>query len=294
MTKTYHQMTFQCSRDVATPLAAFLEDSSALSVSLIDAADEPIYEPELNEIALWSEVKVIALFDNAEEAHQTLQLLEQLLEYTPDYKIEIIDDQDWVSATQAQFQPQCFAEKLWVYPEWRHIPDSHSMALKLAPGVAFGTGTHATTQMCLEALARCVEPNMKVIDYGCGSGILGLAALTLGAAHSYCVDIDPQALEATQNNALLNQFDEAKLFIGLANEMPMIKVDILVANILAKPLIELQLLFEQLLKPKGIIILSGILDTQADFLIEAYKNWMPLKVFMQKEEWVSLIGGSYD
>jgi ribosomal protein L11 methyltransferase len=273
---------------MAEPLSRFLADSPALSVTLIDAADDPIYEPGLNEMPLWQNVQVIALFENDAEAKETLALLEQLLEYTPNYSVAIIEERDWITETQAQFTPQCFANRLWVYPEWQDIPTAHQPALKIAPGLGFGTGTHPTTQMCLAALASFVEIGMTVIDYGCGSGILGLAALTLGADYVYCVDIDPQALEATQNNALLNEYNTDNLFIGLADDLPKIKTDLLVANILAKPLIELRSVFETLLKPDGCLILAGILDTQCDFLIEAYKPWVTLTVFQQQAEWVCL------
>ena len=290
MKKTYHQVTIECPRSMAEPLSRFLADSSALAVSLLDAKDNPIYEPGLNEMPLWDDVKVIALFEHNTEAEETLALLATLLEYTPNYSIAVIEERDWVAETQAQFAAQCFANKLWVYPDWQAIPSDQQPALKLAPGLAFGTGTHPTTQMCLEAIAHFVKPNATLIDFGCGSGILGLAALTLGADYVYCVDIDPQALEATQNNALLNTQNEEKLFIGLAQELPKVKVDILAANILAKPLIELSSLFESLLKPKGRLILAGVLDTQADLLIEAYRPWITLTAFAQKEEWVCLTG----
>jgi len=290
MKKTYHQVTFECARPLAEPLSHFLTDSAALAVSLLDAKDDAIYEPALNEMPLWHEVKVVALFDNHSEAEQTLALLATLLEYTPNYSIAVIEEQDWVAATQAQFSAQCFANKLWVYPDWQAIAADHQPALKLAPGLAFGTGTHPTTQMCLEAITDFLIPQSTVIDFGCGSGILGLAALTLGADYVYCVDIDPQALEATKNNALLNAQQEEKLFIGLVAELPMIKVDMVVANILAKPLIELSSLFAALLKSKGRLILAGILDTQADLLIETYRPWITLTALTQKEEWVCLTG----
>lgn len=290
MKKTYHQATLTCPRNMAASLERFLSDSVALSVTLIDAADDPIYEPKLNEMPLWENVQVIALFDHAEAAQETLALLEQLLEYTPDYSIAIIEERDWVTETQAQFSPQCFASKLWVYPAWQEIPSTHQPAVKLAPGLAFGTGMHPTTQMCLEALTTFVTPGMTIIDFGCGSGILGLAALALDAAYAYCIDIDPQACEATHNNAMLNHYNETQLFIGTSEQLPDITVDLIVANILAKPLIELRPVFERLLKPQGRIILTGILDTQADLLIAAYKPWLELTILQQEAEWVCLVG----
>lgn len=290
MKKTYHQITLECPRSTAEPLSRFLADSPALAVSLLDAKDHAIYEPALNEMPLWDEVKVVALFENNTETEETLTLLEALLEYTPNYSIAVIEERDWVAETQAQFSAQCFADKLWVYPDWQTIPTAHQPALKLAPGLAFGTGTHPTTQMCLEAIACFVDAKATVIDFGCGSGILGLAALTIGADYVYCVDIDPQALEATRNNALLNAQNEEQLFIGLVEACPKVQVDLLVANILAKPLIELSPLFESLLKPNGRLILAGILENQAELLMAAYQPWISLTCFTQKEEWVCLTG----
>lgn len=290
MQKTYHQLTLTCTRAMAEPLARFLTDSVALSVSLMDAADDPIYEPGLNEMPLWEQVNVVALFDNAAEAKETLDLLAQLLEYTPSHTIDIIEERDWVIETQAQFSAQCVADKLWIYPAWQEIPSTHQPVLKLAPGLAFGTGSHPTTQMCLAALAEFVTPRMTALDFGCGSGILGLAALALDAAYVYCIDIDPQALEATQNNAELNHYQAEQLFIGSVEQLPHITVDILVANILAQPLIELHTTFKQLLKAQGRIILAGILETQVDLLIDTYRPWVTLTVFQQQAEWVCLTG----
>lgn len=290
MTITYHQVTFECSRDTAESLSLFLADSDALAVSLIDAADEPIFEPGLNEMPLWSQVKVIALFADAEQAQTTINILQQLLENMPTYKIESVEDRDWITETQAQFQPQCFADRLWVCPEWETVPHDEQAVLKLAPGLAFGTGTHPTTQMCLTALAQLVKPNMEVIDFGCGSGILGLAALALDAKKVYCIDIDPQALEATQYNADINNFAEEKLFIGMVEQMPAaVQADILVANILAQPLIDLKNIFQKLLKNDGILILAGLLETQAQQIIDAYQPWAKLHIFKQQDEWACLI-----
>ncbi|MCD6048025.1 MAG: ribosomal protein methyltransferase [Gammaproteobacteria bacterium] len=284
------QICFECPRKVAEPLSQFLMDTEALAVSLMDAADTPIFEPALNETPLWPNVKVVALFQDKTSLDEALKTLEQLLGQLPPYEIENVENRDWVSETQAQFQPMQIGEKLWIYPEWEKIPNEHQPAMKLAPGLAFGTGTHPTTKMCLEALSKLTAPGTEVIDFGCGSGILGIAALILGANKIYGVDIDPQAIEASQQNALLNNINAEKIWLGLPESFPAVKADIIVANILAKPLIDLKGIFHQHLKPDGKIILAGLLDSQAQEIITHYRDWKPLEIFMQQEEWVCLVG----
>jgi ribosomal protein L11 methyltransferase len=283
------QISFECARETAEPLSQFLMDTDALAVSLMDAADTPIFEPALNETPLWPNVKVVALFQNEAALNDALETLEQLLGQLPPHEIETIESRDWVSETQAQFQPMQIGKKLWIYPEWEKIPVEHQPAMKLAPGLAFGTGTHPTTKMCLEALAKFLRLGMEVIDFGCGSGILGIAALMLGANKVYGVDIDPQAIEASQQNALLNNISADKIWLGLPENFPAVKADIIVANILAKPLIDLKGVFQQHLKSEGKIILAGLLDSQAQEIITHYQDWKALDIFMQQEEWVCLV-----
>ncbi len=283
----YTQITFFCEQKQAKALSEFLSEADTLAVSLMDAADEPIFEPKPGETPLWSEVRVIALFANERSAHATLSLLKELLGDIIPYQIETIQERDWVSETQAQFQPLCIAEKFWIYPEWQEVLH-HQPVLKLAPGLAFGTGAHETTRICLEALAKFVQPGNIIIDFGCGSGILGCAALLLGAKKAYFIDIDPQALEATERNIFLNQFPPEKFFIGLPDALPKVHADILVANILANPLIELKPAFEKLLNPEGKIILAGLLENQAEEVTRCYHPWRKLVRFKQAGEWVCL------
>jgi len=285
-----YQIIFETTKDQAEKLGSFLEEAGALSVSFLDAEDEPIFEPAPGALPLWENVQLIALFSSEDEIHSTLRVLEKFLGKLPLYKVEAVEMRDWVTETQQQFQPQCVAEKFWIYPEWETIPSQSLPVLKLAPGLAFGTGTHPTTHMCLEALAAYVKPGMEVIDYGCGSGILGLAALALGASHALLTDIDPQALESSARNAQSNAFQKKALSMYLASELPSCQADVLVANILAGPLVALKPTFEKLLKPTGKIILSGLLASQAEELIAAYAPWRRLHVWKQCEEWICLVG----
>ena len=178
----------------------------------------------------------------------------------PLYRLERLEERDWVAETQNQFPPQCFKERLWLYPSWEEIPADLPLVLRLSPGLAFGTGTHPTTRLCLTWLAEHIQGNESVIDFGCGSGILALAALVLGARTVSGIDLDPQALSSSRANAELNAItaDRLPLFLPEAFK-PNERVDILVANILATPIIELKTLFHSFVKPGGTIVLSGIL-----------------------------------
>src|SRR3989338_4410868 len=159
----YHQITFHCPQKVAKALDNFLNETEAISVTLMDAEDAPIYEPGLEETPLWPKVKLLALFSTDAALQTTLTLLKKFLDPFPPYEIDLIEERDWITEIQNQFQPLCFGNKLWVYPEWQSIPSEHQPALKLSPGLAFGTGSHPTTQLCLEALTQGVRPGMTVI-----------------------------------------------------------------------------------------------------------------------------------
>ena len=183
----YYQLRCTSTRETSQALAEFFHEADAVSVSLLDAADEPLFEPKPGEMPLWSEITVLALFIDEGAAQQAAVILQQLCPELTISEIEIIEDRDWISETQNQFQAQCFGERLWVYPAWDQVPEEHEPALRLAPGLAFGTGTHPTTQMCIEALAKFLQPKDVVIDFGCGSGILGLAALKMEQEQNFRV-----------------------------------------------------------------------------------------------------------
>ncbi len=289
--QNYYQIIVKCSQDLAEALVELIENTGAASVSLEDAQDEPLFEPKPDEMPLWSQVKLTALYTDESVAQEALEVLQAKYPFFNFFPIEILADRDWVRETQAQFTSQCFKDLLWLYPAWEEVQTGHTPVVKLAPGLAFGTGTHPTTQMCLNALVEFVHPKDQVIDFGCGSGILGIAALKLGAQKVYAIDIDPQAWEATQNNAALNTIDAQQLWVGDNQSLPStLKVEVLVANILAKPLIDLNVVFKKLLKPEGKIILAGLLQEQVEVLIAAYQPWVTLEIYAQEEEWVCLVG----
>jgi ribosomal protein L11 methyltransferase len=192
------------------------------------------------------------------------------------------------------FKPLRFGDRLWIVPSWHDAPDPHAANLLLDPGLAFGTGTHPTTALCLEWLDGQDVTSRQVIDYGCGSGILGLAALLLGADHVIGVDTDPQALEASRENARRNKVEEDRLDLFLPGDEPDTMADIMLANILAQPLIGLAPKLAAKVKPGGDIVLSGILSNQAREVMEAYEPWFIMDEPEQREEWIRLTGRRND
>lgn len=278
------------SESLAEPLSNAFMEVNAASVTFQDAKDQPIYEPELGTTPIWKLAKVVGLFDAEVDSQSIIQ---QLTQYIPDipahaYKVEQLEDKDWIRAWMDQFKPMLFGDNLWIVPSWSQPPKPDAVNLMLDPGLAFGTGTHPTTSLCLTWLDRHPPKDLSVIDYGCGSGILALAAQKLQAASVAGTDIDPQAITASQQNAERNQ--EHIEFALVENFSPP-PCDLLIANILAGPLKQLATEFDRLLKPNGTLVLSGLLAKQADELIAHYQTFgIELTTFEQQEEWGLLAG----
>lgn len=286
------QIAFDAARDSAPALEAALEECGALSVTLVDRADDPVFEPAIGEQPLWQSTRVIGLFEADAEREALLQQLTAHLhpDPLPPHTIEQIADQAWERAWIDDFQPMQFGRRLWICPSW-HTPEpaAQRVNLLLDPGLAFGTGTHPTTAMCLQALDSLELENLSVIDYGCGSGVLGIAALLLGARHVEAVDNDPQALLATRDNAERNGISAVRLCTRLPPELPGdASADLMVANILAAPLIELAPLLVQHTRPGGMLLLSGILRDQQAAVVSAYRDDCELLDASHTEEWVRL------
>lgn len=262
----------------------------AEAVTMQDAGDQPIYEPALHESSLWQETTVIGLFAHDQDSDPIIHSLKQhqANQEIKNFYVKHLADQDWVRASLKNFQPLQFGKRLWVCPSWHTPPNPNSVNVILDPGLAFGTGTHETTHLCLEWLEQHIQSQSCLIDYGCGSGILGIAALKLGAKHVIAVDHDSQALEATRHNAERNGLSTLQLETLLPSQPIPQKADILIANILAKPLIDLSYLFSSLLKPHGEILLSGILRDQVEEVVKAYQPWFNLKESTFKNEWACL------
>jgi len=266
---TWIQINAIVEEQLAEPLSDAFMEANAASVTFADAQDQPIFEPELGTTPVWSQTKVTALYDAEADTAPIIQLVKQILpqlKETP-FKVEQLEDKDWVRAWMDDFKPMQFGDNLWIVPTHCDIPNPNAVNLILDPGMAFGTGTHPTTALCLTWLDQHPPKDLSVIDYGCGSGVLALAAKKLEAAFVVGTDIDPQAIIASHQNAERNQ---CKIPFYLVKDFNQPPVDLLLANILAGPLKELAPEFLRLLKPQGTLILSGLISNQAQELINFY------------------------
>ena len=280
---------------VVEELSDALLAAGALAVDVQDAAagtaaERPIFaEPGEAPAAGWHLNRVSALFPIDADLHAAIPLALQNAGITlsPSISVERVEDADWVRLTQSQFQPLQITPRLWVVPSWHAAPDPAATNIVLDPGVAFGTGAHPTTRLCLRWLDAVVTPDADVLDYGCGSGILAIAAMKLGARSACGIDIDPQAVLAARDNAERNRV--AVRFTAAA-DAPAVPARIVVANILANPLTVLAPLLARLTRPGGYIALSGILAEQAQSVLEAYAADFDLRPTASDEGWVLLAG----
>lgn len=285
------QLRLRTDKDKAESWSNALEQCGAISVSLEDAGDEPLLACALEETPLWSQTWVTALFEAETQADAVMTQLTHLLRLpnAPACEMEMLADQDWERAWMDRFQPMHFGGPLWVVPSWLAPPHPDAVNVILDPGLAFGTGTHATTALCLSWLAQHPPVNQYIIDVGCGSGILAIAAIKLGARHALGVDVDPRALEVSQENAERNAV-AAQLSLGLPEVLPDAPVaDLVIANILAQPLIQLSAQLIQLVKPGGTLILSGMLENQTAEVSQHYMNDVDLERQVH-DHWAMLVG----
>lgn len=288
----WHQISVITDESTAPALADYFSELGAVSVTYTDAEDEPVYEPAIDQTVIWTNTQVTALFelDADPDVVQTLVFNQFIGQPLKNWLAEVLQDQVWERAWMDYFKPMKFAERLWICPTGQEQSQPGMVCMTLDPGLAFGTGTHPTTAMCLEWLAAHDLNDKVVIDYGCGSGILAVAALLLGARHAHAIDIDPQALTASQYNAEKNQVAD-RISYYLPEQFQAFQADIVVANILANPLIELSGLITDLVADSGDLILSGILNEQADSVLSAYKKaGVSLQKACQQEDWCRLDG----
>ena len=288
----YLKLSITITPDHAETLSDALSTLGALSISLHDAKDEPIFQIEPGTSPLWQHTKLEALFPETTSIEIIIAALQtENRDLTQlDFNVEKLEDQDWVRITQQHFQPKQYGHRLWICPAWHDTAELPGTVVKIDPGLAFGTGTHPTTALCLAWLADHPPIHKTVMDYGCGSGILSLAALALGAQSVVAIDHDPQALTATKNNAALNDFyDEKKLTILLPEDAKTCQADCIIANILAHPLIELAPDIIQALAPKGTLILSGILAREIDEIINVYAAHLTHQDTAIEAEWARLV-----
>ncbi|MFC0178718.1 50S ribosomal protein L11 methyltransferase [Thorsellia kenyensis] len=266
----------------------------ALSVTFQDTHDDPVYEPLPGETLLWHNTDIIGLFDAEHDMQKVIKQLSYVSILGPNFKhkIEQIEDKDWEREWMDNFHPMQFGKRLWICPSWKEAPHPDAVNVLLDPGLAFGTGTHPTTSLCLSWLDGLDLLDKTVIDFGCGSGILAIAALKLGAKSAIGIDIDPQAIEASLDNAKRNGVED-RLTLYLSQNAPdNLKADVVVANILAGPLKELAPLIKAKVNSKGLIGLSGVLASQAEEVALAYVEDFTIDEIAEKEEWCRITGVS--
>ncbi|HDR9505964.1 50S ribosomal protein L11 methyltransferase [Burkholderia cepacia] len=293
---SYRELVVELAREHAEALSDALLDLGALSVSVEDAdADTPDEQPLFGEPGLvpdrtaWQHSRVVALLSPDHEPAVLLAAAanEIGLADAPKFDVREVEEQDWVRLTQSQFEPIPIGERIWVVPSWHDAPDPDALVLELDPGLAFGTGSHPTTRLCMEWLEQSVKPGQSVLDYGCGSGILAILAKKCGATPVIGIDIDPQAVESARQNSERNR---AEVTYGLPDACPDGEFDIVVANILSNPLKLMASMLASKVKPGGRIALSGVLARQADEVAAVYARYIDISVWREHEGWVCLAG----
>lgn len=286
------QLEVRVARAQATAVEAALLAAGAVSVSLQDPGDDPVLEPGVGETPLWTHIRATGLFNPGTDTAAVMRQLAagKVGEFANGCWQEL-PDQDWERSWMADWLPIRCGERLWICPSWCTPPDAQAINLILDPGLAFGSGTHPTTFLCLQWLDGQPLAGKTVVDYGCGSGILGIAALLLGAAELIAVDNDPQALLATTDNGLRNGIGSERLQVCTPSEVPPgLVADMVLANILAAPLIELAPRLSALLRAQGSLCLSGIMVGQQQAVMSAYRDSLAFAAPNEREGWVQLTG----
>ncbi len=291
---SYQQASIPVSESLAELLSDALMEHGALSAAIEDAFagtenEQPIFgEPDMPQQQVWQQSLIIALFsEHADVAQIIANAAANIHIQPPEYSLETLEEQDWVRLTQSQFDPIKISDRLWITPTWHDTPDAHAINLRLDPGLAFGTGSHPTTHLCLQWLDDNLRGGESVLDYGCGSGILTIAALKLGAGSATGVDIDPQAIKASNDNAAQNEVQAA---FYLPDGLPQGQFDVVVANILANPLRMLGDMLAGRTKTGGKIVLSGILEEQINEMSAIYAQWFDLASAIVNNGWACING----
>lgn len=293
----WKQLYLEVDKSCADPFSELLTELGAQAVTFEDAEDQPILEPGVGETPLWDLVTVIALFDENFQQQMVLDLLEkQFPQQFKFLKSAQLEDQNWERAWMEDFHAMQFGDNLWVCPSWQTPPQPDAVNLMMDPGLAFGSGTHETTSLCLKWLEKINLHNKTLIDFGCGSGILAIAALKLGAKQAQGFDTDEQAILASRENAQRNNIPDEQFplkKVSPTHHETIQPADILIANILAEPLRELAPYFSGLVKSGGQMGLSGILESQTDELLSIYQKWFDMEIVVQENDWCFLSGIKY-
>lgn len=289
---TWQQLKIQIAPEQLNPVEQRLLDHGALSITYLGSEDQPIFQKEPGSTPLWDNTCLVSLFDKNTDLGDLLKWLatHPAVNNKSKLEIETIQDQEWERTWMADFHPMQFGENLWICPSWETPPDPDAVNIILDPGLAFGSGRHATTSLCLKWLERTLVKHAEVIDYGCGSGVLAIAAALLGADRVHAVDNDPQAIAATVDNSYRNEISDSVITAYLPEALPELQVDILLANILAEPLMDLTAKFADLVKPGGKLVLSGLLEDQIESVMASYKRWFDMDEPVLEQEWVRISG----
>ena len=291
-TAPWLQLTLEAIDHSSEQLEDALLRAGALAVTLEDAGDQPVLEPAPGETPLWTHTRVTGLFDAQTDIEVVKNRLRCFLRaaHLPECRLTALEERDWVRAWMDHFHPMRFGQRLWVCPTGQTPPDPQAVNIRLDPGLAFGTGTHPTTALCLEWLDGADLTGKTVLDYGCGSGILAIAAAKLGARRVWAVDIDPQALLASDDNAAENEVED-RIELASPAELAMdLQVDVLLANILAGVLVRLAPELGRRVQPGGRLALSGILEAHADAVQAAFSRDFTFDLRQRHEDWVLLAG----
>lgn len=288
------ELKIDCAPDEVERLSEALTEAGAAAVTWQDAADQPLFEPPPGQTPLWTTTRITALFEADADIEAAVATVGRLLGAPlTGWRVDPLEDRDWTRAWMDAFHPMRFGQRLWICPSWHTPPEPDAVNILLDPGLAFGTGTHPTTALCLEWLdvqgRLGALAGRTVLDYGCGSGVLAIAAALLGAGTVWAVDNDPQALIATRSNAARNGVEDI-VRPAAPGGLPPLSADLLIANILAGPLVELAPRFAELSRPGAAIALSGILDTQAETVAAAYAPSFELAAPTARGEWIRLEG----
>lgn len=285
------QLKINATKETAEPIGDQLMENGAQAVTFLDAHDTPIFESDPGETRLWGDTDVQGLYPANIDMAPILAILRELgIINDANHRLDQLEDKDWEREWMKNFHPMQFGKRLWICPSWLPIPDPNAINVQLDPGLAFGTGTHPTTALCLQWLDSLDLSDKTVVDFGCGSGILAIAALKLGAKRVVGIDIDPQALQASHDNAQRNDVSD-QLELYLPKDQPSdFKADIVVANILAGPLRELCDIICGYLKEDGLLALSGILNEQAERVSHVYQPQIQLDPVTSQGDWCRVSG----
>jgi ribosomal protein L11 methyltransferase len=285
------QLKINAQAEFAEQIGDMLSANGAQAVTFVDAKDTPMYEPKPGEVLLWPDTQIVGMYDAEHDMDSVVRQLEKskLLGKGFNHKLDQLEDKDWEREWMDNFHPIQFGPRLWICPSWREIPDPKAVNVMLDPGLAFGTGTHPTTALCLQWLDGLMLEDSVVVDFGCGSGILGIAALMLGAKRVVGIDIDPQALLASKDNATRNHVGD-KIELYLPQDQPGLAADVVLANILAGPLRELREVISAYCKPGGKLVLSGILANQAEDINALYAKDFQMESIAIQGEWARVSG----